>query len=663
MEEAKLILEDEGKFARLLRVDTAYHSHHMKACSDSYLKALRACDIQVLSPKPTCVWYSSVDKNAMNGGRTDLKDAYWNNNMLNPVLFSDAIKTAISDSGPFNLAIEVGPHPALQGPALQTFQDVIMNTLPYTGTLRRGGDAMTTLSDALGFVWENFGPDSTNIPHLNDILSTKTEAATVLKGLPSYSWDHGRVFWFESRSTKMYRTRSTHTHELLGTVCDDSNEESLRWRNLLRPSEIPWLSGHKLQGQMIFPAAAYVVTVMEAAKELAKGRPIKFLEVQNLVIGKSMTFEEEDLGVEIVFAITNIKVQDSRVAAGFTYHAGLGKSPDTLTLMASGSVQLVLGDPIVSLLPPKSYQASNLVDVDQDLFYESLEGLGYGYSGPFRALFDIRRKLDVGTGKLANPHSSLPGTPLIIHPGLLDATFQSLFLAFCWPGDGSLKELHVPTKIKSIKINPTLSQNLKNEGALPFNCFLTERSRGGVSGDVSMYTSDGDDAILQIQGVEVIPFAPSSAALDRALFSRIDWGLATVDGGVAAADDQPTEEEYQFSSVAEQTALYYMQKLLAEVSDSEWAQSEWHHAHLRHYVTDTISKVQNSDITFWKKEWLSNTRDDIIELGNRLVKKLWIIRLPLRNVDTQEALSWNSFELLGKTYLLPYVGKNRFLSS
>lgn len=89
-----------------------------------------------------------------------------------------------------------------------------------------------------------------------------------------------------------------------------------------------------------------------------------------------------------------------------------------------------------------------------------------------------------------------------------------------------------------------------------------------------MYTLDGEDAILQIQGIEVVPFAPSSAALDRALFSRIDWGLAAVDGEVAAADDHPTAEEYQFSAVAEQTALYYMQKLLAEVSDSEWAQSE-----------------------------------------------------------------------------------------
>lgn len=192
---------------------------------------------------------------------------------------------------------------------------------------------------------------------------------------------------------------------------------------------------------------------MEAAKALAKGQSVRLLEVQNLVIGKSMTFEEGDVGVEIVFAITNIKAQDSHVSADFTYHAGLGKSPDALTLMASGIVQLVLGDPMVSLLPPKNYQASNLVDVAQDLFYESLEQLGYGYSGPFRALFDLRRKLDFGTGNLANPHSSLPGTPLIIHPGLLDATLQSLFLAFCWPGDGSLKELHVPTKIKSIKIN------------------------------------------------------------------------------------------------------------------------------------------------------------------------------------------------------------------
>ncbi|KAF4630056.1 hypothetical protein G7Y89_g8079 [Cudoniella acicularis] len=621
IEQARIILEDENKFARILKVDTAYHSHHMLPCSEPYTKALTACDIKILSPpNPSCAWYSSVDKSEMTNSRLDLKHTYWNDNMLSPVLFSDALKAAVASNGPFNLAIEVGPHPALQSPTQETFRDVTGQKLPYTGVLKRGKDATETFSDALGFLWENFGQQAVEIPHFNKVLLNGVANPVLLKGLPTYPWDHDRIFWFESRRTRAYRTRSNPVHELLGTVCADSNEEVLRWRNLLRPSEIPWLSGHKLQGQMIFPAAAYVVTVMEGAMTLAKNRSVKLLNVQNVVIGRPMAFEEAGSGVEIVFALTNIKTQstlETTVSADFTYHAGLGKNPDSLTLMASGTVQIVLGDPVSSLLPPRSYQHPNLVDVDESLFYESLEQLGYGYSGPFRALFGMKRKLDVGTGLLSNPHSENSGTELIIHPGLLDATFQSLFLALCWPGDGSLEELHVPTRIKSIRINPALSRNLGREGALSFTCVLNKRSATGVTGDICMYESNSENTILQIQGVDVVPFAPSTAEHDRPLFSRMDWGLATVDGDAAAADDQTAAEEYQFASIAERTAFWYMNSTLAEVSDAEWAQSEWHYAHLLHYFTDTISKIQSGEPQLGKSEWLEDTWEDISELGNR----------------------------------------------
>ncbi|KAJ5494795.1 Acyl transferase/acyl hydrolase/lysophospholipase [Penicillium fimorum] len=49
IEEAKEILEDEQKFARLLKVDKVYHSHHMKPCFEPYVAALKTCDVKVLA--------------------------------------------------------------------------------------------------------------------------------------------------------------------------------------------------------------------------------------------------------------------------------------------------------------------------------------------------------------------------------------------------------------------------------------------------------------------------------------------------------------------------------------------------------------------------------------------------------------------------------------
>ncbi|KAF7590502.1 hypothetical protein BBP40_002799 [Aspergillus hancockii] len=59
--EVNTVFKEKKKFTRLLKVDTAYHSHHMLACGDVYVKALRACKVEVNRNRDTSVtWYSSV---------------------------------------------------------------------------------------------------------------------------------------------------------------------------------------------------------------------------------------------------------------------------------------------------------------------------------------------------------------------------------------------------------------------------------------------------------------------------------------------------------------------------------------------------------------------------------------------------------------------------
>src|SRR5690606_9119984 len=124
----KEVLDSEKKFARLLKVDTAYHSHHMHPCAGPYVAALQRVGIQVLQPPAgSPVWYSSVHDRF--GSRVvkpvdELKDDYWKENMVNAVLFSQAVEAVTEALGPFDLAVEVGPHPALKGPATQTYKKV-----------------------------------------------------------------------------------------------------------------------------------------------------------------------------------------------------------------------------------------------------------------------------------------------------------------------------------------------------------------------------------------------------------------------------------------------------------------------------------------------------------------------------------------------------------
>lgn len=119
--EVKEVLDDEGKFARLLKVDKAYHSHHMLPCARSYVQALAACKAEgvKLSQELNTVWLSSVH-HGKPMRPMDVTAAYWKDNLVSPVMFSQAVKAALDEYGSFDMVLEVGPHPALKGPCLST---------------------------------------------------------------------------------------------------------------------------------------------------------------------------------------------------------------------------------------------------------------------------------------------------------------------------------------------------------------------------------------------------------------------------------------------------------------------------------------------------------------------------------------------------------------
>ncbi|KAL8960531.1 MAG: hypothetical protein Q9183_005447, partial [Haloplaca sp. 2 TL-2023] len=138
------MLKADGIFARRLRVDTAYHSHHMQNVAGPYSKAL--CDAQLAGEKKgesDSIAFSS----AVTGGRAfDAEEiaqpAHWVDSMVQPVLFVDAFQDMVlGDFDPsgssVDVLVEVGPHTALGSSikeilALPAFNGI---QLPYYGCL------------------------------------------------------------------------------------------------------------------------------------------------------------------------------------------------------------------------------------------------------------------------------------------------------------------------------------------------------------------------------------------------------------------------------------------------------------------------------------------------------------------------------------------------
>lgn len=536
---AKVAFEDEGKMARIINVDKAYHSSHMNACSESYIASLTASKIKVQRRLDTkTAWFSSVygDLLPTNCGR--LEDLYWNTNMIKPVLFSKAISSALKRKGPYAIAIEIGPHPALKRPALQSMEEAGASQMLYKGMLQRSENSLETVSAAFGYISNHLGEGTVNFKAL--LSYGDCSKPRLLKDLPSYPWKHSHVYWHESQLSKAFRARSRPSHELLGRMLPDSTEQELRWRNILSLKGIPWLQDHRLQGVAVFPAAGYIAMALEASVLInTSSSALKIVEVRDLVIERPITFgEEEGAGIETLFTVTDIKKAchtSAVISANFKCFVFPNTDSATNVLTASGNLQLELGEFSLFALPPRAPIPPSLVEVDVDRFYCSLADLGYQYTGSFRCLSGMKRKFGAATALVVNPSSSTdPNHPLIMHPAMLDSALQALLLAYSWPGDGMLSSLHVPQHITRVSVNVELARaSSQQPRKIPLDCVLSLSSTAAaIHGDVGIYyplqatEESASHTVVQIEGVSVVPVSAATVTDDRKLFEDVIWGPA-----------------------------------------------------------------------------------------------------------------------------------------
>lgn len=611
IEEMEVILKDEGKFIRRLKVDKAYHSHHMAACSVKYLAALQQLNIRV--QKPMIPWFSSVNDGALMGEEETalLQGEYWKNNMVQPVVFTQAIESAWKSWGPFDMAIELGPHPALRAPTLQNIQE-LSNTaqkLPYTALHTRGEDAVETFAIALGQIWTHLG--SVDLASCDRFL-TNAPGYNLVTGLPPYRWDHEKEYWHESRHTKSIRTRSEPWHELLGHLTPDSTGQDMRWKNILCPNEVPWLKGHALQQQVVFPAAGYVVAAVEATMAIARARglSVALVEVLDLDIEKAIAFDSDESRFETICSLSNIEQNGHNMEAMFKFNAAPAFEKGALTLHASGRIQARTGQGSHTALPKRSQPGFNLSKVDSHDFYASLSRLDYQYKGPFRALHRLKRRLGSATGYITKEPSRL-----LIHPAMLDAAFQSLLLAHSFPNSGGIWSLHIPRSIRAIRVNPLLCTTIHTDDSpAMFDC-IQPAGTASLEGDIDLFTSSGgvDHAMIQIEGLVCVPFARPTAQDDKAMFATTVWDVAMPDAEKVAHDGDPTTDQVELAHLLERMAIFFLRKLDQGVPQDHVARKKGPYEHYLKYASNMLSLADQGELPLGCPEWVEDSLDHLTE--------------------------------------------------
>ncbi|OGM49764.1 polyketide synthase-nonribosomal peptide synthetase hybrid [Aspergillus bombycis] len=575
--EAKALLDHKKIFARTLQVDVAYHSHHMVPCATTYLESLTACNIQVGTPRSGCTWISSVTgSSAITKGDIQAFSAtYWVENMVKPVLFSQAVERSHSGCHNIGACIEIGPHPALRGPVLDTLRSKGSSNVLYTSLLHRGHNDLKAASCAVGYLWERM-PERVDIGRFLQSLSN--QPLQLMKGLPAYTWDHTRRYWRESRVSRTYRLEGTQLHPLLGRRSATKFPNEMSWRNILHLKEMPWAQGHRKKGQVVLSTAFYLSSLLAAASSAAMCQCLVLVEVENLVTMECLTLQEHGDGIEY---ITTLRIRaehsetpsDAKLDAEGSCHASLSDG-SVLTKLCTARLTLHVRQanrPNCDQLPPREQQNPLLTPINVADLYDSFEQVGTDYSGPFRSIISIQRSLGRATACAAWPaDTTFLGS--LLHPAIPETSFQTITCAFASPWSKALCTSFHAKEIRRALVQPYFA--LKSPSCL-IDAFVTTVDNCGVKGDVSLYDPDGN-AMIQIEGLVMESAPQPHVSAGRSLYSHMVWESDPF--GYSLTSSYNTQDEMMaWRNAADIVVWYHFRRLVDEIDPLESAGLLPHH--------------------------------------------------------------------------------------
>jgi NADPH:quinone reductase-like Zn-dependent oxidoreductase/acyl transferase domain-containing protein len=449
--ELDIKLKRQNIFARRLKVDAAYHSEHMEVFADYYLDYL----MERMSNDGDFdgVVFSSPTTGKRIAKAQDLGPAHWVENMVKPVEFLDSftnmcIDTTIPESDPsrksIDIVVEIGPHGALSGPIRQILQTPELKGIgvQYGSCLTRGQDAVMTMQNLAALLVSKGFPvnlDAVNFP-------SRTSRLPVLHDLPSYPWNHQTRYWSEPRLNRQHRLREHPDHDLLGVRVVGTNPATPTWRHIIRQKELPWVTDHRVQSTVIYPAAGYVCMAIEGARQYlgAKSNMITGFRCRDIDIASALIIPDTNEGIEAQLQLRSCDDDNTLGCEGwYEFHISSVTATDEWSHHCRGfiSVTTTTGESekrMVDKLNKMSFE--NKISAKPSQIFESIHRLGVQHGPIFQNLTQVEaddESQSLVRFKLKNTAELMPDQyehEHVLHPTTLDSTVVAAFTAL--PGAG-----------------------------------------------------------------------------------------------------------------------------------------------------------------------------------------------------------------------------------
>lgn len=456
--------------ARLLKINKAYHSYHMAEVGPLYFDLVGP---QVGGRAPAIPFFSSVEGRLL-GKADELGAAYWQKNLESRVLFKDAVAAIARHPVAKNAVfVEIGPHSALAGPLRQILAEhADVSQSPYVASMLRGQHCTESLLTAIGKLYAL---------HVPVDFKAMYPAGTTTPDLPPYPWNNARVYWHETRVMKEWRERRFKHHDLLGLRTLESTDLDPVWRNLFHLDNAPWVRDHVINGDVVFPFAAYIAMAGEAIRQTTGVE--EGFRLRNITATTALVVpDESDKPVEMITSFRRSGNQrwDFTIAS----HNGHGWIQHFNGEASALSGPLGASEPAPEL--PRAVDAAE--------WYGMVDRTGFHFGPTFRCIENLKAST-VGQGRATATIRNLQGeeSNYHMHPTAVDNVFQLLPVASLL-GLGWKLGLNIITSIAELSVTACSSD-------------VTASVTGGIMGNGSIVgggecTFDGQ-TVLRLSGTSI----------------------------------------------------------------------------------------------------------------------------------------------------------------
>lgn len=528
----------EDVLAKMLKVDKAYHSHHMVEIGHKYHNAMASSGVK--GKPPSTPFFSTVKGRLLkttDSSPEALGPRYWQENLESPVRFTLAVSSLLDDLPSSNdepIFLEIGPHSTLSGP-LRQILEYRSREVCYIPTITRKQNSVEGFLNATGRLWKY---------HVSIDFEALIPVGTCLPSLPSYPWNHQRRYWSEYRVSRELRMQENPYHNLLGVRVPEASGIEPVWRNIFHINNTPWIRDHKINDDIVFPFACYVCMAAEAVRQVTGIQ--EGIELRHVVVNSALVLSE-DSPRELITTLRRHRLTDTLdshwwefIISSYNEHTWVKHCVGQICGITKTSLGVYGASDNVSL--PRNANGLS--------WYQRLRRGGLDYGFHFTSLEDIRTSTSGKRGlATANMRNGWHGdeSDYHLHPVILDASIQLMTPAM-FHGLTHTWRQFIPSSMEAMSISRCESEQL----SLSVSCQPVGRGAVGEG----LCAANGA-VILSVSGMRLSPLVTDldvNFETSLPLMARKEW--------VSHVDFQ------DFSALVKSTRSYgpYLAKL-SELTD------------------------------------------------------------------------------------------------